>query len=173
MDLGAMNVRPATVADVPRIRALFVAAHAAGTFGEWRAPGGPDIREDSENDAHDDIARDDRELWAAYDDAGALRGYVRCTLSGSEAGTEVWKLALGVFDPALTGRTFQRLYFGACLAAVLAHPDAIWEGSVVAGSASDRMWQARLPADARSERNVHGIREAYYQMPGRAFLATF
>ncbi len=167
-----MEVRPAGPADAPRIRALFVAARDGGRFAEW---GG--IHDQSEADAREDIARDGRDLWLAHDDAGVACGWVRCERTGWTGdperpgqSVEVWRFALGVFDPALGGLAFSRLYLGACRAAAEAHPDAIWEGSVAAGGALDRLWRARL-ADVRTERDEHGVRCAYYRMPGRAFLA--
>ncbi|MDE3097009.1 MAG: hypothetical protein KGK07_13555 [Chloroflexota bacterium] len=169
-----MDIRPATDADIAEAAALFAAARRGGRFDEWGS-----VREQGEADAREDIATDGRDLWMVHDDAGAVRGWVRCVRTGWTAdperpghAVEVWRFALGAFDPALSGLTFSRLYLGACRAAAEAHPDAIWEGSVVAGGALDRLWRARL-GDVRTERDERGVREAYYRMPGRAFLARF
>ncbi|MDE1871776.1 MAG: hypothetical protein KGI06_06080 [Candidatus Micrarchaeota archaeon] len=168
-----MNVRPAT--DIAEVGRLFAAARDAGTFGEW---GG--VRDQGEQDAREDIAQDGRELWMVHDDAGAARGWLRCVQAGQRAdaaGTPrlVWRYALYVLDPTLPPMTFARLYLGACKRVALAHPEAIMEGSVVAGGALDRLWQRYIAdwRELRDEPRAGGgtLRAAYYHGPAAEFAA--
>ena len=159
-----MRTRLATAADGPAIDAQWQAAAGAGTFAGW---GGAEVPGSLASYA---------ERWVIEDDAGTVRGWLQVILVGTAADPEtpgrwrpLWRYALAVLDPTLAPLAFARLYLGLVRDVAAAHPGAMMEGGVVAGSTLDRLWQRYL-ADVRAVREAPRtgggmLREAYYRCP--------
>lgn len=165
-----MDVRHAVPADLPRLRALYGAARQAGAYREWGSGRADDAGIAEMDDLDGALAHWRHEVWVVEDDQRQTRGYVRAAFLGrmlpDEGERDLWRLVLGVIDPRLDALTWVRLYLGAVRAVVARHPQALWEGSVVADGPSDRLWQRYFAG----ERVVVG-ELAVYRSPAETVLA--